>query len=873
MPAISSPNPLDFILHRLSRLSIHHPWKVLIAALLFTVYTIYYITGHLGVNTDTSAMLSPDLPYQVNLRKLMTAFPQDQDTIVTLIEGRTPEQAKQIAEQLYTQVAAKPDLFKYPYSPGNSSFFEQQGFMYLELEELDDLTTNLAKAQPFLGKLARNYTLNGLFPILQLALESSASGQDLPMDLSALLTEVNHALAAASTDQSYPVSWQTMMLGTSSAFNQTQQIVIVKPIQDFNELHPAEQSMDFLRAQTTKLLNQYPGSTIQITGSVALDHEELETALSGAVVSAVMALTLITVCLYFGLRSYKMVFATFIILITGLIWTTGFAAAAIGHLNIISLAFAVLYIGLGVDYAIHYCLRYQETVAPDFNADILQQTTNNIGSSLILCAITTSIGFFAFIPTDFLGVSELGMIAGAGIFIGLFVTLSVLPSLLVVLRANTQHSRAKLPAWVVDLPIKRHRIIKALSILAAVFSLILISKVHFDPDPINLKAPDSESVIAFKQLQHSEYFSPLTITALTNTAADARNIQRQLKQVDVVKDVITLFDFVPGNQDQKLELIDNLALLVGTDIQRLTQQPNETHTTDSIVALKHSVDALIIRGNSSIDADLLGNLQASLNSYLSRFNNNNDPQPLLNMLQHSLLGNLPVTMLNLANGLNAEPISLTSLPTHIRERWISPDQTYRIEALPKNPLTTQTELHNFVREIQSIVPDATGFPVVCIESTTSIVDAFIQAFLSAFAVITLILLISLRSFKSTLLVIWPLALGGMLTCASTVIFNTPFNYVNVIALPLLLGIGVDNGIHIIQRFRSATGNENPLQTSTTPAIFYSNLTTVLSFFSLTLTAHAGMSSMGWLLAVGVLFAVICTLIILPAYQVSMLATD
>lgn len=873
MSVNSVHSPLDFILYRLSNLSIHHPWKVLTMAVLFTAYTIYFITGHLGVNTDTSAMLSPDLPYQVNLRKLMAAFPQDQDTIVTLIEGRTPEQAKQIAEQLYAQVAAKPELFEYPYSPGNSSFFEQQGFMYLDLTELDDLTTNLAKAQPFLGKLARNYTLDGLFPILQLALESSASGEDLPMDLSVLLTEVNHALAAASHNQSYPVSWQTMMLGTASRFNQTQQIVIAKPIQDFNELHPAGQSMEFLRAQTSQLLNQYPGSNIQITGSVALDHEELETALSGAVISAVMALTLITVCLYFGLRSFKMVFATFIILITGLIWTTGFAAAAIGHLNIISLAFAVLYIGLGVDYAIHYCLRYQETSNPNFNADVLQQTTTSISSSLILCAITTSIGFFAFIPTDFLGVSELGMIAGAGIFIGLFVTLTVLPSLLVILGANTQNARAKLPNWVVELPIKRHRIIKALSILAAVFSLILISKVHFDPDPINLKAPSSESVIAFKQLQHSEYFSPLTITALSNTAADARNIQRQLKQVDVVKDVITLFDFVPDNQDQKLELIDNLALLVGTDIQRLTQSPDDIHNADSIVTFKRSVDTLINNGNSSIDLDLLGKLQASLSRYLSLYNNGSDQQSLLNLLQGNLLGNLPVTMLNLENGLNAEPISLASLPTQIHDRWMNPDGTYRIEALPKNPLTTQTELHNFVRGIQSIVPDATGFPVVCIESTSSIVDAFIQAFVSAFIVIALILLISLRSIKSTLLVIWPLALGGMLTCASTVIFNTPFNYVNVIALPLLLGIGVDNGIHIIQRFRSATGNENPLQTSTTPAIFYSNLTTVLSFFSLTLTTHAGMSSMGWLLAVGVLFAVICTLVILPAYQVSISATD
>ena len=868
MPANRSNNLLNVLLNPVSNFSIRHPWQVLILTTLITAFSLYYIAHHLGVNTDTSAMLSPDLPYQVNLRKLTNAFPQDQDTIVTLIQGRTPEQAKLISKQLYAAIVDQNTLFEFPYSPGNSQFFQQNGLLFLDYDELEDLSTSLAKAQPFLGKLARNYSLDGLFPSLEQALQVQASGQDLPMDLSLLLNKVNQALTSASDGLSNPVSWQTMMLGNNSVLNQNEQLVIAKPIQDFNALHPAGQSMDFLRAQKQTLESQYPGSTIQVTGSVALDHEELETALSGAVSSALMALTLITLCLYFGLRCYKMVIATFIILITGLIWTTGFAAAAIGHLNIISLAFAVLYIGLGVDYAIHYCLRYQETTNPDLNPTIIQETTNKIGPSLLLCAITTSIGFFAFTATDFLGVSELGLIAGAGIFIGLFVTLTVLPALLLLFRIDTHQTRSKLPDWIVEFPIKQHRIIVAVSLLAAIFSLIVISKLQFDPDPINLKAPDSESVIAFKQLQHSDYFSPLTITVLTDSDLKAQSIVEQLKQLDVVKDAITVFDFVPENQEIKLDLIDNLSLLIGTDLQHLTQKPEEISTTKSIISFKAVVDDLVQNGQSSVDLSILTNLQSSLDHFLSGANASSNPQPALTLLQNNLLGYLPLTMQKLDHGLNADSITLNSIPQQLEDRWLNSKHTYRIEVLPSKPLTNQTNLDNFVRAIQSVAPDATGFPVVCIESTTAIVEAFIQAFLSAFIVITLILLISLRSLKASLLVIWPLALGGLLTCATTVLFNTPFNYVNVIALPLLLGIGVDNGIHITQRFRAATDSENPLKTSTTPAIFYSNLTTVLSFFSLTLTSHAGMASMGWLLAIGVLYAVICTLVILPAYQVS-----
>ncbi|MEE9411860.1 MAG: MMPL family transporter, partial [Methylococcales bacterium] len=702
MPANSAFNLLDLVLRRISSLAVLYPWKILAIAILFTGYSVYFITEHLGVNTDTSAMLSPDLPYQVNIRKLITAFPQDQDTIVMLVEGQTPEQAKLIAEQLYTEVAAKSKLFEYPYSPGNSKFFQQQGLLYLDLNELENLTTNLSKAQPFLGKLARNYTLNGFFPILTLALESSASGEDLPIDLSTLLTEVHHALAAVSENQTYPLSWQTMMFGDTTQFNQKQQLVIVKPVQDFNQLLPAGESMDFLRTLTSNLQTQHHGSKIQITGPIALDHEELETALSRAALSAVLALTLIVICLYFGLRSYKMVIATFIILITGLIWTTAFAAAAIGQLNMISLSFAVLYIGLGVDYAIHYCLRYQEASDPEFNPAHIQRTTNSIGKSLMLCAITTSIGFFAFIPTDFLGVSELGIIAGAGIFIGLLVSLTILPALLCVLRVDTHNSHANLPAWIIELPIKQHQTIKALSLLAAIFSLILISKLQFDPDPINLKAPDSESVIAFKQLQHSEYFSPLTITALTNSAAETHAVAHKLQQLNVAKDVITLFDFVPDDQDEKLEMIDNLALLVGTDIQRLTNAPDQIHNTDSILEFKQAVDRLIVTGKTSIDIVLLKDLQSTLNTFLSQVNGSADPKQPLGKLQDSLLGYLPPTMSSLASGLNAEPVSLSSIPDYLRERWLSPEQVYKVEILPRKALTTQTDLHNFVRDIQAV---------------------------------------------------------------------------------------------------------------------------------------------------------------------------
>ena len=470
--------------------------------------------------------------------------------------------------------------------------------------------------------------------------------------------------------------------------------------------------------------------------------------------------------------------------------------------------------------------------------------------------------------TDFLGVSELGLIAGVGIFIGLFITLTVLPALLVLLKTVNHHTIPRLPTLLIDLPTKQHKPVIAFSLLLLVFSLILITKAHFDPDPINLKSPDTESVIAFKRLQLSDYFSPMTGAVLAKSADQAQSFENRLTQLDVVKDVVSIFDFVPGDQDQKLEMIDDLTLLTGSDIQQLTAEPVLVQNADSIVSFKHSVDQLIATGQSSLNTDTLTNLQAALTQFLIRYNQGGQQQTYLNSLHVNLLGYLPLTMQLLEKSLAADAVELDTIPELILRRWVSKDNIYRLEVLPSASLTTQTELNAFTRGIQTVVPDATGYPVVFIESTDAIVNAYLQAFILAFTVIFLILFISLRSIKSTFLVIWPLLLGGLITCASTVLLNTPFNYVNVIALPLLLGIGVDNSIHIIHRFKSTAANQNPLQTNTTRAIIYSNLTTVLSFFSLTLTPHAGMSSMGWLLAIGVLSAIFCTLVILPAYLTS-----
>ncbi|NYT47492.1 MAG: MMPL family transporter [Candidatus Methanofishera endochildressiae] len=409
-----------------------YAWLIISMALLLTGLSIYYAKDHLGVNNNSSEMLSPDLPFQKNYKRLETAFPQDTNAILFVVDTPTPEETAIAASNLLRRLENNRDYFESSYIPDDNAFFRQQAFLYLSTAELDKLASNLTDAQPFIGYLAQNYHLQGLFSILTEALENEDSviSQSLP----ALLTSISTALEKAATGDHYHVSWQEI-LNPNSATNKTRRIVIAKPRVNYQSMMPVGAAIAKARSVSSQLMHEMPGSNIRITGDIALQHEELEDIGDGAILSGIGSLLLVLTILFRCFRSIKLLLATLITLLMGLTLTAGFAAIAIGHLNVISVSFAALYIGLGVDFAIHMNLHYRaQLVKQQSNKDAIKKALQSVGFSLFLCALTTSIGFFAFVPTDYKGVSELGMISGVSMFIGLAVSMLVLPALLTLFK-------------------------------------------------------------------------------------------------------------------------------------------------------------------------------------------------------------------------------------------------------------------------------------------------------------------------------------------------------------------------------------------------------------------------------------------------------
>ncbi len=848
------------------RFIIRYAWLIVISALLLTGLSLYYVKDNLGVNNNSAEMLSPDLPFQKNTKRLEQAFPQDAGTMIFVVDALTPEETALSASILSERLQTNNQYFSSSYIPEDNAFFRQQALLYLSIDELESLSTNLIEAQPFIGYLAQHYSLKGLLHILSeaLASEESVIGNSLPN----LLNAISQSLQSTAQGNYQPISWQTI-LSPNKLTNKTRRIVIAKPIKNFHAIMPAAAAIEKAREISQQIQTEFSGVSIHITGETALEHEELESIGDGAVLSGIGSFLLVCILLYICLRSVKLLLATLLILLMGLSLTAGFAAVTIGHLNVISISFAALYIGLGVDFAIHVNLHYRDEIASKHNNDIaIQKTLQRLGFSLFLCAITTSIGFFTFVPTDYKGVSELGLISGASMFIALFLSLFVLPAFLKLFHLkNAKILQDSEHACMISFPFRYKKSIRISSILIGLACLFIIPYITFDSNPVNMRNPKSPSVETFKRLLQSKTESPYVLYTLSDSLSSAQQLSEQLKQVATVHSTVNLESLLATEQEEKLYIIEDLNMMLGGQLQNFNAIPQ---ASDTLVVLQDFSQLLSqqINQGANVDITLLQNLKMQVDAFIVSLQQQTD-NTLALTLDKSILGLLPYTMNTLNQSLTAYEFSLTDLPDIIRLQWLSPTGIYRTMVTPKQDLNIPANLKQFAKDVHTVEPTATGLPIADLASGEAVVNAFQQAFSAAFIIISLFLIFILRSFKKAFLVMGPLSLAALLTCTVNVFLGIPFNFANIIALPLLLGMGVDSGIHIMHCLHSeqhhSSDKEEQQQNSTARGVMFSSITTMSSFVSLALIPHFGISSMGITLAVGISFMLLCTLVVLPAF--------
>jgi len=850
-----------------------HAVSVSLIATALAATALAYAANHLGIHGATEQLFAQDLPFKQSERRYHQAFPSQYENMFVVVDAVTPERAGQAAAALLAGMEAEPRYFHTAYLPGGGEFFEEHAFLYLETDELEDLADRVAENQPYLAELSRDGSLTGLLSLMTRGVRAVREGDLGGERLEPILHHLAEALGALRAGEAYHLSWAEVLAGENIDRDAKRRFLLVQPVLDFNDVQPAKESiLAVRRIAAERGLGPETGVRVRITGDVALSYEEMNAVRSQAAAAGFASFVLVGLILAFAFRSLRLVVATLVTLVFGLIYTAGFTALAIGHFNLISVAFAVLFIGLGVDFAIHFGIRYRELFGPRFDHfEALTRSARDVGGAIALCATTTAIGFFAFVPTDFVGVAELGLISGAGMFISLACTLTILPALLSLPPLpkrpwNVLPAALRQPS-IAAIPLRFPRAIRAAAVVLGVAAIFLLPQARFDNNPLNVRDPSSESVRTFNDLLEKGGFSPWSLNAVVPNIAAAEAIAEELRALPVVDRVVTVSNFIPSDQDAKLSIIEDVAMFLAPPLGARSRA-----TSATVSAQLASLDSLAAELAELRPAPVSANLEPAvveldeqLRAFRSELAAADDPGAELDELERSLLASLPEQLRILNAALGAGRVSLENLPDALLERMVTGDGRARIQIFPSQTLDDQEEMAAFVAGVRTVAPDVAGSAAEIVESGRAVVSALQQALLSAIVVVTLFLLLIWRRLDDTLLVLVPLGLAATFTVAAAVLFDIPFNFADVIVLPLLLGIGVDSGIHLVHRARVAgPGESNLLATSTARAVAYSAVTTIASFGTMGLAAHMGLATLGRLLTLGVGFTVLCNLIVLPS---------
>jgi hypothetical protein len=824
---------------------------MLVAALgTYAAYTI-------GIDADPRTLVNPSLPFQVRQRDLGKTFHALADGILVVIEADSPVAAGHAADALGAKLATRTDLFSEVDVPGGGPFFAKNALLYLSPDQLEDLTDRLSHVQPFLASLARDQSLVGVADLTRQALEVRRAGRATGLDLSSALERVRTVVDAVAQGKRAPDPWGAAIMGAALPAEARQRIVAARPANDVGEIQPHAPELEAVRDAIRELeIGPERGLRARISGEPVMNGEELTAVASQVLHVAIISTVLFTAAVIFALRSARTVIALVGSLLVSLVLSNGIAAITVRDLNIISAAFNVLIVGLGGEFGIHFAMRYIELVSRgEKRREALVHTAESIGGSLLSSAVTTSIGFVIFLLTDFTGVAQLGLISGAGIFASLAATLTVLPALLAVGAHEPRVTMPDLPPWLARLdrlPIRFAGIIRPAAIVLGIGAVVLLPRIRFDYNPVRLHDQSQDSVSAFQELLARSDASPWTADLIAPSLAAAGQLADRVRHLPLVAEARTVLDYVPKDQDEKLETLATASYFVPTTITPGPPRSNE----DRRLALAQLAEEA---GRATGDiAPAARGLRAAIEGLLARSGANT-----LVQLEHDLVGSLPEQIKDLQKLVHPDRVRLEDLPPSLTRQMLAPDGRARVQVLPREDISDGRALERFVAQVREAVPDAAGLAVYVVEWCRVAWQAMLWALIGGVVCMSVFLIVLWRSVWDMLLAFFPLALAAALTCASLVVLGQPFNFANVIVLPMLIGMSVDSGVHLLHRHRTHA-EEDVLGTSTARAVFYSALTTMLSFGSLGFAPHGGIASIGQLLTIGVGLVLVCYVVVLPA---------
>lgn len=837
-------------------LSRRYALLVLALLVLLVAASGTFVASHFSITTDVTKLLDERALWRQREIAFSKAFPQRDDLIVVVIDGTNPADTDLAAQHLAEALTKKTELFRTVSRPDTAPYLRQYGLLLLPPDELADATDGMIKAQPLLAQLAADPSPRGLFNLFDPMLLGVEAGQVKLAELDPLFARVNNAVSRALAQPDNADSWEYLFTSENPGKFELRRFVLAQPVLDYAALSPGEKATAAIREVVTQdNLAQKYNVRLRITGSVPMADEEFASVAEGMQWALAGSVALIVLILYLTLRSWRIIIPILITLIGGLAATTAAALLMVKSLNLISVAFAVMFTGIAVDFGIQFGVRYRDArnTHPDF-ADALRVGAKLIAVPLLLAALSTAAGFLSFVPTSYRGVAELGLIAGTGMMIAFTLNITVLPALMRFTKpeAETEPMGFSWAKPLDDFLVKHRRPVLAAFALGFAGFAVAASAVPFDFDPLNLKNRKTEAVATTFDLINDPDTTPYTIDVLAPNLDEAEKLAEKIRALPEVAQALTLQSFVPADMPEKQGILRDAANLLSLALypQQIAPAPAADDIRAAAKTLLQKLEALN-QPDESVKALIvtLQNVTKADDATIAKLAGlmREKVETQLGGIKAMLAGNAP---------------TLANIPSDFRKEWVAENGSARIEVYPKGNAHDAATLDNFVKAVQAVAPEATGAPISIRESSRTIQTAFAQAATYSLIVIFIVLLLFLKNLRHTIFVLIPLILGFAFTLGTCTLIHLPVNFANIISLPLLLGLGVSYSIYFVIYW--VQGFSAPLQSAMARAVLSSASTAVVAFGSLSLSNHPGTASMGLLLTLSLFYVLFTTFFFLPS---------
>jgi len=832
---------------------------VLLALALATTATTY-VLGHFAMSSNTYDLLSPKLPWRIRETEFNTLFPQAGPKIVVVVDGQTPELTEAATTSLAQLLRTEHRLFRSVHRPDSGPFWARNGLLYAPTQEVQATMAQLIKVEPFLGPMAADPSLRGLMGALSTALQGVNSGQTSLENILGPIRRLAEALESLrSDDKRAYFSWRNLISGSAPDEQELRHLILVDPHLEFSQLQPGEVPIAAIRTAARALrLDAAHGVSVRITGPVALQDEEFATLAERAPLIAALAIAAISMMLWMAVRSIWLIVAILGTTLVGLVSAAALGLGIFHRFNVISVAFIPLFVGLGIDLGIQFSVRYraERGTQKDVRAALVA-TGQVMGRSLTLAAAAIAAGFLAFAPTAYYGLSQLGVIAGFGMFIALTLNLTLLPALIQLSKPGARAGATSARLVLVDNFVLRQRVtVVCIGVVLGVVSAALLPWLHFDFNPLHLRSSKVESVATLYDLTNDPQRSPNTLEAIYPNLARADQLAARVRVLPEVSLARTLSSFVPDDQSERISIIADAANLLDLPLNPVfvAPPPNDAQVIDSLLEtstqLRQAASRDAVAGaNAARLADDLRDLAKAQPSMRTR-------------AAEMLLPGLATVLEQVRESLHPQSITITTLPPELVRGWLTSDGRARLSITPKGDANENGVLTRFIAAVIREVPDATGTALSIREAGRAVVSAFTEAGVLSFVAITGLLLVTLRRVRDVAITMAPIVLTGLLTMGSCVVVGQPLNFANIIALPLLFGIGVAFHIYFVMAWRA--GGAHLLTSSLARGVFFSALATATGFGSLWASSHPGTASMGKLLMISLVWTLVSALLFQPA---------